>query len=157
LDKPQTSLAGVLMTRGGLHLNAGNYTLPANSLIAFDGSNEQWFALNATSQEIAGLANPAGTENQQRVINDSATDGLLVINVPAETNYTFSARVGYGGSGTYPSQNNLDMSRAMVAARHQPAGGHLDVRRPQTAIENQGRLRLRDRRESAHHLEMDGR
>lgn len=107
LDKQQASISYIRMTRGSLYLNGGNNTLPTNTIVMMDSTTAAWFALNGTTQEVAGLV--AGNDNARRIVNDSASTGQLIVNVPAGTTHSFRGRIGYAGNNPpfWPEQNTF--------------------------------------------------
>jgi fibronectin-binding autotransporter adhesin len=108
LNKKATFTGNVTMQRGRLYLNAGNNTLPTGKLISWlsQGANAgAILALNGNTQEVAGLTTTAG-ELDERIYNDSATPGLLIINVPGVSSNSFDgSRLGY--SSATSDENNF--------------------------------------------------
>jgi fibronectin-binding autotransporter adhesin len=112
INKKATFTGNVTMQRGRLYLNAGNNTLPSGKLISWlsQGANAgAILALNGSTQEVAGLSTTAG-ELDERVYNDSATPGLLIINVTGVSSNSFDgSRLGFTGATS--DENNFGITK----------------------------------------------
>ncbi|HNQ87593.1 MAG TPA: autotransporter-associated beta strand repeat-containing protein [Verrucomicrobiota bacterium] len=108
LLKPWTDVAGLRMSRGLVYLQAGNNTLPTDSLLAFTaGDVHNWFYFNGNSQELAGLIGPY--QNKHRIFNNSATEVTLTLNVPAGSAHAFSGRLGFNNSTAPDTDCNISL------------------------------------------------